>query len=334
MSTRSAQAPRYRQRLGHFSKLCALSIVLLALGCGSGPMVERQRHGIVETSRVVSPAAYAWYGRAIRYVRLGDTENARRAFKRVLDLDPRSGAAWAGLAKTHCAASPERARALFEQGLDNAAEKAPVHLGIAQCSLLWGEPDLAVQSARHALLLDPWSPEATTLLVAGLDAMGETEEASRISRAGELFLGESPSQEESAEDAVALALALENLALARQFAAGHLPSGELAALAYYLGKDDLAKEQADFVLSADPNNADAWLVRAMLRPELADIPSAVPLAEASPMAVCLLARHLERHAGEEPARQVQRRVEREGDASTSLSDECSLRTDEGDAPPP
>lgn len=323
MSTRSAQARRCRHRLDSFARLCALSIALLSLACGKGPTIERRRHGIVEASRVVEPAAYAWYGRAIRYARLGDTENARRAFKRVLDLDRRSGAAWAGLAKTHCAASRERARALFREGLESAAEKAPVHLGLAQCSLSWAEPEVAVQSARKALLLDPWSPEATKLLVAGLKAIGEPEEASRVSRAGELFLGEAPPREESTEDAVALALALENLGLARRLAPGHLTSGELAALAYYLGKDELAKKQADFVLSADPNNADAWLVRAMLQPELTDIPGAVRLVEASSTTVCLLARHLERHIGEEPARRLLRASE-STDAPIAQIEDCLL----------
>lgn len=293
----------------------------LAVGCGAGSTVERKREGIVEKGRVIDPTAYAWYARAVHLVAQGEIEEARYAYGRVLDVDDQSGAAWAGLARTYCATRPQKARQLFERGLQSAAETAPLHLRRAECALLWGDADLAVESGRIALQSDPWAKGASEALAAGLRLQGKPAEAARVERASELFFGRPSSFRHSPEAEISAALSTGDLRRARQKAAGYVSSGELAALAYSLGRNAMANDQAHFVLDADPDNADAWLILTMLGDAPDETLAEVALATASDLTLCLFARHLHRHAGKHAALQFLEVFRNE--AGSSLDRECT-----------
>jgi len=126
----------------------------------------------MERSPKVSPQAYDFYLRGLGYFArhsAADTIYARQMFQRAIDIEPRFGKAWAGLAYTYGfeymyfnAASQSREEALRSSA--RALELAPdlpeshVSSGIAHCmSRAFEEADAEFQTA---LKLDPGSFEA------------------------------------------------------------------------------------------------------------------------------------------------------------------------------
>jgi len=291
------ESRRARPGLLSLALLPVLAWSALCLGCGGLQKVERRNGDHVEVARSVPPRAYAWYARARYLHRLGEIDLAREAYLAVLDADPRSGAAYAGLGSTYCSSDRDLAERTFSRGLRRADERVPIHLEHGRCQLGWGEAKLAVASARQAFERDPSSPEASVLLVDALTAAGQTAEAARVARGHRLYARALPPPPPGAPSEVAIdrALVQGDFALAEALSLEVMPQSVLAARALALGRRGYAEELAALVTAASPDDATAWTVLALTRGGPVELEH--DHAGPSPLATCLWAERLRSDVG-------------------------------------
>lgn len=279
----------------------ALVAALMLTACSGSQKIERRAGAHVESGRKVPSSAYAWYARARALHRQGELELAEHAYQKVLALDARSGAAYAGLGAAHCATSRERARGTFARGLRRADEKVPIHLAQGRCELRWGEAERALEAARRAFARAPAAPEVSALLVDALRSASQGAEAARVERAYLLYARSQPPRVAPAPDRRAVDRALErgNLVLAEALSLEAMSQGELALRALALGHVAFARELAQLIVLAAPTDGTAHLVLA-----LAGEDAGVPLGDLSPphpLGLCLLAERLRSHVGADAA---------------------------------
>jgi tetratricopeptide (TPR) repeat protein len=213
----------------------------------------------------------------------------------------------------------------------------------ARCHLSRGELDEAVRAARMGVSLDPDRDEPAVLLALALERQGHADEARRwldglVARhpssvtaheAMAAFAGRThdDARRQSSEDALSVlrpgdqgrahrsgaSLSMVDSAIlrgeferARSLALGaRISSGALAVRAAALGSVDFARSQAEFVLAADPADADAR-VAALVAADLARDEAALARALAgtrsfsappSPLGILLLGELLGRRVG-------------------------------------
>ncbi len=284
-------------------RLVATLAALLLGGCfGSAGVVRRDVDGRDVTGRWISPEAYALYLEGALAEREGQRQHALSLYQRVLERDPDAAEAWARLGALTCEQRPSAAERYFQRAAELAPRVAEVAAARARCALDQKQAATAIAAARRALALEPLNEDHTLTLVAALDLGGEELQATRLldawllwghasRRAGQRSLERARRSGDAARAARAARLlgrwglgepslieaALLRGALdeARQLALtqGTSPS-ELAALAWELGLQELARTQAALVLAADPSDADAWIVTALCAegPERAALP--------------------------------------------------------------
>ena len=292
-----------RSRAPWLALLASLAGLVLA-GCGGAQKVERRSGDHVELGRGVPSRAYAWYARARSFHRSGELELAERAYREVLSLDPKSGAAYAGLGAVHCVASREQAGETFAQGLRRADEKVPVHLAQGRCELFWGEAERATASARRAFAREPASPEVSALLIDALRSSGKDAEAARYERAQWLYGGSRPVKSTAPPTRAAVDRALESgdLPLAEALSLETMTESQLALRAFALGHVEFARELSSIVALAAPSDRTALLVLELTQSSSEGV---TPPGEAPPLddlGLCLLAEHLLARVGREAAR--------------------------------
>jgi|GEM_PF-1658443 len=301
LSKKHSDAEGVRRAVGSATLALLASSVLLLSSCLGQQEVDRRHGAHVERGRTVPPSAYAWYARARHFHRLGQLGLAREAYDAVLDSDPKSGAAWAGLASTYCEEDPQRAEAAFDKGLARAAETLPLHLARGHCELGWGKPAPALSSARAAFLVDPASPEASALLVEALAAVGQRDEATRVQRGQRLYgrtQGQAPPPE-ATRTQVDRALSRGDFALAEALSLELMTRSTLAARALALGQREYAAAQAALVALAAPADVRAWAVLSLTQGTSAEPPSGV--GDLGELVTCLWAEKLGTSVGA-PAR--------------------------------
>jgi tetratricopeptide (TPR) repeat protein len=218
----------------------------------------------------------------------------------------------------------------------------PLYRERARCLLARGQGDAALDDAERALALDPDDLETALVRAEALEAGGRKDDARRALRALTIRRPDAPLPwsallesarrsndavlaREAEEHLEALAtpprrgaaaadvdaaLRVRNLGEARRRAVrGRVPSAEVAVRAAALGIADLAREQAEIVVAADPADASARIAlvaAADLRGDmtaLADAMRGLPRRSTppSPLARWLLAEVLRRRVGNEAA---------------------------------
>lgn len=300
-----------RERAPRLLAVVASTAALALTACGSAQKVERRSGDHVEVGRGVPSRAYAWYARARYLHRIGELELAEHAYREVLSLDPKSGAAYAGLGAVHCAASREQAGETFARGRRRADEKVPVQVAQGRCELFWGEAERAIASARQAFVREPASPEVNALLVDALRSAGKDAEATRFERAQWLYGGTKPPRSPSMPTRAAVDRALQSgdLPLAEALSLETMTQSELAVRALAFGHVEFARELAGLIALAAPDDRTAVLVLTLTRgaseegappSEISDADAPAPDAPAPhALGLCLLAEHVRSHLGQE-----------------------------------
>lgn len=255
--------------LPRFSGHLHLSLFLLAAvglqACQTQATVTRRKGAVEERGRVISPDAYASFARGIVLERRGAHRQAEAAYRGVLHIDPKSGAAWAALVRVVCRDSASSASALARRAERHADRPALSFVSLGEC-LLEGDAPRAEELAHEALSHEPELDSARSLL---RDARRLLRDADLTQRAEDGGEGSRPpvSHGVSALDAVDAALMRGDLEAAQLRATGRLFSGELALRAWALGQDELARKQTQFALRLQPADADACLTLQLLKEE-------------------------------------------------------------------
>ncbi|HWA74396.1 MAG TPA: tetratricopeptide repeat protein [Polyangiaceae bacterium] len=231
---------------------------------------------------------------------------ATRSLQRALELDPESSTAWAET--SHCEARRGRPREAYEAA-QRVAEFDP--LPIASTLLVSARAEAAGDVAHARVWLDelvvrePQSREAWSALLA---FAARQRDAGRALRARAALKGLGAVLPARPDEALKMALSTTDLPAARSAATRlRLAPGALAAELAERGSSQAAAEQAALVLSADPDDANAWIANTVAADlgrnldELARALAAVPESPSalSPTAVRLYAALLERLVGPE-----------------------------------
>lgn len=275
-----------------------LMIGLLS-SCATSDQISRRRGDVLQTGRRISPVAYAWYVRGRHNESMGNFSRAERDYRAALRSDPRSGASWAALGRITCRHGFEPARRLFERGLRKADRKAPILKEQGRCRIAHADESRqrisrACKDLRQALRLEPDKREMSDVYAACLSAAGRGLESSRVKRAARLYLGRLPSSPRAPSlEVVDQALRAGDLPAAQDAALTLMNPGTLAARAVLVGQPELAKEQAQLVLSASPSDPDANVTMMALRE--GDIRPPETLEDLSAPGIVLLVQVLRRH---------------------------------------
>jgi hypothetical protein len=267
--------------------------------CASGSEVVRVFDGQATAGPYISDEAYGAYARGALLEASGEYTDAATAYERALDASPGSAAIWVRLAAVRCrlGASVEselteayrldpeyaplwrewaqcslgrgqaaRARTLAERALAFDPDDEQTTLVLARIEERLGNAEragelLVAQGVRSSGYAGIWR--------AALELAERRKDATlaRLARAGLGRAGlRDPTRATHAVRSRALLAAIDRallsneLDLARQLAPrAQLSAGALAVRAAAVGAARAAHNQADFVLDADPDNADAWI---------------------------------------------------------------------------
>jgi Tfp pilus assembly protein PilF len=281
------------------SKLVLLLVLSATFGCAAGGgRVTRIADGVEYEGRSVSAEAYAEYSRGALLEASGDDANALSAYQAARAEDPDSPEILARIGGVSCRLARVRGDAhavLSDESFDRAVEVDPssarAWIELARCAARRGDAKKAEAAALNAARFDATAPE-TALLVIELAAFAGDTARARIwldelvvrfpkFRRGWQALREfglehgDVARRLRAERALREldgaravppnlenALSRDELERARSEAKrlGLRPS-ELALYAVHRGAITLARAQAELVLAADPDNADAWIAR-------------------------------------------------------------------------
>lgn len=188
---------------------------------------------------------------------------AARDYQAVLDHDPESGSAWAALGRVRCQTDAKEASRIFARGLRRADRRAPVYTERGLCRLASaGKTERLISAAcddfLEAMKLEPHSQGPSEHYAACLRRAGRPQAAARQERARRLFFGAPPAPpSEPSLHFVDRALLAGDLEGAQTLSLELMSPGALATRAALLGRNELARTQADLVLRASPADADA-----------------------------------------------------------------------------
>lgn len=329
--------------------LSSFALCLLSAGCASNESaVTRLVHGQPMPGRYIGFEAYAAYARGVQLETHGQLHEAAAAYAEAADEDPDSPEIWTRLGNVRCTFHDRAAAGAFREAerLDPSYE--PLWRARAHCDLQRRALDAALHHALVALRLDPNEEETTELVATLYEKRGQIAEARRyldgwatrsprsvrafhalrgfairqkdallkeraeahlreIERRMPARLSSLPREPFAELDA---ALAAGDLPLARACAIReHIAAGVLASRAAALGLPKLALQQAEFVLLADPKDADAWAAAVASADLLGDTTAlerslasrSAHGTELDPLSVRLLAEVLGRRVGQEAA---------------------------------
>ncbi len=309
----------------HAARGWGFVLLLVCSACSAPAIIDRVDHGRIWAGRSVPPEAYAWYARGLRLEHEGKLGEAASAFDEAVHADPRSGSAWGALGRIHCKAAPERAFEIWARGLEAADERLPILLARGRCYLVRHEPAQTQRDAVAAVALVPESVEASRLLEASFRELGQSERAQAVGLALKQFQSarrcgfNAWSELAASEPTVAevdAAIDTGDLEQARRRAAGLVTPGALALRALARGWPELARTQAELVLTVDPDEVDAglalWLGRRIPAVAMGELPKRPadapeeptdpPAGRPSTLGVLLFAEYLGRAVGHDAAR--------------------------------
>ncbi len=318
-----------------------LGSVGLLLGCATltAPSVERAEQGRRWEGRYIPVESYAWFARGVSFEARGDLAQAEAAYIQAATSDPESGSIWAHIGAVRCARSAKDADEAFDQALDTENDGAVVLTMRARCALAQRRWADALDDGRAAVEREPASIPANLVVVDALVGLARAREAEQwLDALVARYPGALAAQErrrtlahergdafrerratealEPEADAALLtegrealdqALMSDDLELARERAIQlEIPGAVVALRAVALGKTVLGLKQAELVLRAAPDDADARIAElvALERAGNADALSAAiaaPLpegaAELHPLAALLFGELLENRSG-------------------------------------
>jgi hypothetical protein len=267
---------------------------LALVACARQPVVRVVQGERVE-DRAIASEAYAAYLRGSLAESAGDWARARAEYRRVLSWDDASVEARARLGRVECRATG-RADAL-EAAVSFAPGAELAWLELARCHLAQGRYGLARHAAERAVMIAPDHDGASLVLAESWARLGDRAEMERwLGPLETKALWTSTSQdsglpsEGSSNRALREELARVRAALPPDGAGGAavsnrfaavdralvdgdleaargaasalmLPASELALRALALGLLTLAREQAELVASAAPEDVNAWIVQ-------------------------------------------------------------------------
>ncbi len=272
--------------------------LLVAIGCTActpSQVIERRRGDVLVSGRPISATAFAWYNRGLYLERNGFEVQAAVAFEATTHEDPQGARAWAAWGRVLCRTSPRLAKKVWNEGLQRAHNPSSIYRARAECLILSttnpDAPQRALEDAFKALALEPKEKNLNQFIFGIYEALGQTDKAQEFAHAYQLYAGVALFETRpSPLKQIDRALGQEDLAKARNLAVGELTPGHLASRALAWGKKGIAREQALFVLAAEPDQADATIVQIIL----GDLVAPYPLitGELSPIAQLLFSRHL------------------------------------------
>lgn len=250
------------------------------------------------SSRPISAAAYATYAHAARLEAMRELRLALDAYREALSLDSRSVEIQTRIATLTCQLSPNDATPEFEEALELDDDYEGLWREWALCELRRGKLTRALRMARRALQAAPNSLEASLALMQVHEARKEPKDAVHVlvayvvrfpenqeawkelyhvarrqhdvswnHAAGLVVTQHTPNDrpllalENTQWASVGRALVEQGLAHARNTAVqlGVSPL-DLGWIALERQRADIALEQADLVLSADPSNLEAAIL--------------------------------------------------------------------------
>ena len=290
------QGEPLRARARKLALAVARVSVFSLVGCGASPTVTRVADGLQYDGRAVSGDAYAAYARASVLEAAGDDQRALVAYDRAEREDPRSPeiAARVGAVACRLARAPDdehgrRADSSFSRALELDPHSASAWIELAKCASRRGDTARALEAALRGVDADAGSVRAALIVAelveragdrararAWLDALVVREPNSRdawlalagfAERTGDLGRRIRAKQgltelglKAGARRSLAHVLSHGRLEDARSVALElRVGPGELAVRAVQAGRLDAAHVQAELVLGANPDDADAWV---------------------------------------------------------------------------
>lgn len=263
-----------------------LSLLLLGCvsGCGWGSGSVTRVYGARQVEgRYIPPEAYAHYLQATLLEGNGNDRGAADEYESALAIDPESPDTWTRLGAVRCRLGDSTADDAFRAARSLDGEYAPLFREQAACALRRGDAKRARELATRAVELDPDDETATLTLAEAERRSGKPGEAlrwlaalvardpssERALRALEALEHPAPTKSASSERSakgrptpsdVDQALLTGSVDRARALArAAGMPLGVLALRAAALGRSSVALEESERVLSADPDDSDAWI---------------------------------------------------------------------------
>lgn len=305
------------QRSGPIARSACLAMALLGTACTTPTTTQRIVAGRTLEGRYVAPEAYAAVLHAELLAAQGLTQQAYRAYREAADLAGYSPEIWTRLGALACQLKLPEFDHAFTKAESRDAKYEPLWRARAQCALTKGDPSQALRAAERATALDPGQAHDSELAVQALSRLQRTSDAAHWQHAFELLAlrnATSPDpitvQATNLQAALAQALRGHDLPLARRHALRlRIDPSALALHALKLGLPQVALEQAQLVLGANPSDADARVAALCAADLLRDAPRfqallVTPLESESlrPEAAIELDRLLSRRASlEEPA---------------------------------
>ena len=343
---RSARGPALRGCLGPVLRAALLAALGLA-GCTEAGVI-RVIDGREVEGRFISERAYAFYARAADGEAHGDLETALAAYGAAAAEDEGSAEIWTRIGAVRCELKGQRGDPdeAFSRAEEYDADYEPLWRERARCAFAAGRFDAALAASARAVELDPEREDAAILHARALEKLSRGDEARRElvaltirhpataqgwaalaalsgtgpgRRATDAGPGRRSTEAGAGRSAQADPLAAIDDALAagdlagarRQARSARVPGADLAVRAAALGQFDLAREQAELVLGADPLDGGARIALAVaadllgdtatLDQTMAGAPVALP-APPSRLARLLFAELLDRRVGLEAAR--------------------------------
>lgn len=322
--------------------------LLTTSGCAfTAGSVTRIADGVEHEQAAVSTEAYAYYARGVVLEEQGDLRTALTQFRAALVEDPGSAEVHARVGSVECKLAQgdgdshaERADEEFERAFTLDASSSAAWSLAARCAAHRKRFPDALEKARKAASFDPDSVELSLRVVEYAERCGDL----TVARAWlDGLLARKPDSHEALRAALAFAErhgdAARRVRAERELAAHgfatksehdlhaalrradldearsaairlRLSPGALALAAARESTASAAASQAALVLSADPNDSDAWvaaLVAADLEGDRAEIErllreSPTEPSRPNPLALELLAALLERLAGDDARR--------------------------------
>lgn len=159
--------------------IAKLAVVLSLAGC-SGRGVVRIVDGVPIEGRFVSASAYAAYLQAAEREARGDQRGALAAYGSAIDRDPESVLPWVRVGEIRCSmGETERATAAFDEAEARAPRFEPLWRARAACALAVDDAHGAVVAARRGVAERPREVETVILLARALAATDQPQEARR-----------------------------------------------------------------------------------------------------------------------------------------------------------
>jgi tetratricopeptide (TPR) repeat protein len=264
-------------------------IALMSTACGTAATTQRVVGGRTLEGRYIAPEAYATVMRAELLAAQGLTTQAYRAYQEASDVADYSPSVWTRLGALACQLKLQDHAAAFAKAEARDPDYEPLWRARAECALSLDDPTTALRAAERATALDPNQPRNTELAAVALSRLSQQPSAAHWQHAfalrglreaalatatntstADLRTGPvsssttssttSPKTSPVVEQQSNLDQALldHDLPQARRHALRtRLDPSALALRALQLGLPEVALEQAQLVLSANPQDADA-----------------------------------------------------------------------------